>query len=82
MITQMNLKFKDDFYQVVKQYADSRGYMSVQELIREAVRDKIFDNLDMKESYKQVLQSDDANTFLGEKESEDFLNKLRKKSQF
>ncbi|MFW6014521.1 MAG: hypothetical protein ACOCZQ_03015 [Nanoarchaeota archaeon] len=80
MATQINLKFKDDFFEMAKDYADRRGYMSVQELVRDALRDKIFDDLEVRESYKKILKSKDANTFLGEVESKKFNEKMRKKA--
>ena len=78
MTTQINLKFKDEFFELAKNYADKRGYMNVQELVREALREKIFDDLDVREDYKKVLKSKDANTFLGEAESKKFHEKMRK----
>lgn len=80
MVSQVNLKFQDDFYTMTKDYASSRGYMSIQEFIREAVRDKIFDELEVSEEYKKVLQSKEANTFLSEEESEKFHEELKRKA--
>jgi hypothetical protein len=81
MTTQVNLKFQDGFYDLAKSYAESRGYMSVQEFIREAVRDKIFDNLEIRDEYKRVLESKDANTFSSVEDSKKFMNKLRKRAE-
>lgn len=79
MATQINLKMQDDFYELAKKYADKKGYLSIQELVRDALRDKIYDNLDLSDEYKKVLESKEANTFLSEKETKDFHNKLKKK---
>lgn len=80
MVSQINLKFQDNFFGSIKEYADSRGYMSIQELVREAIRDKIFNELEIKKEYIEKLKSKEANTFLSEKESEKLHNKLKKKA--
>lgn len=80
MVSQVNLKFQDDFYTMTKDYANSRGYMSIQEFIREAVRDKIFDELEVSEEYKKVLQSEEANTFNSIEDSKKFHEELKKKA--
>ncbi len=81
MTTQINLKFQDEFFDLAKNYAESRGYLSIQELVRDALREKIFDDLEVKESYKKFLQSKEANTFLSEKESKEFMESLMKKNK-
>lgn len=78
MTTQLNLKFQDDFFNIAKEFAKKRGYLSVQELIREALRDKIFDEHTVCEEYKKVLSSKEANSFSSIKESEEFIEQLRK----
>ena len=81
MTTQVNLKFQDSFFDLTKYYADSMGYLSVQEFIREAVRDKIFDNLEIREEYKEVLKSKDATTFSSIEDSKKFMDKLRERAK-
>ena len=81
MTTQVNLKFQDSFFDLTKDYADSRGYLSVQEFIREAVRDKIFDDLEIREEYKKVLDSEEANTFSSIEDSKKFMDKLRERAK-
>lgn len=81
MVTQINLKFQDDFYDLTKEYANSRGYMSIQELVRDALREKIYDDLDLREEYKQVLNSDDANSFSSVEHSKNYIESLRKKAK-
>ncbi|MFP4402218.1 MAG: hypothetical protein ACLFPL_03210 [Candidatus Nanoarchaeia archaeon] len=80
MTTQINLKFQDNFYKLTEQYAESKGYMSVQELVREALRDKIFEDMDVRKEYRESLESNDATTFLSEEDSETFLEELKQKS--
>jgi hypothetical protein len=81
MSTQINLKFQDSFFELAKDYADSRGYMSVQELVRDALREKIFDDLEVREEYKEVLKSKEANAFSSIGDSKKFINKLRKRAK-
>lgn len=78
MVTQINMKFQDDFFDLAKTYAETKGYMSIQELVREALRDKIYADLAVKESYKRVLQSKGANTFDSVKSSKKFMEELKK----
>jgi hypothetical protein len=80
MVTQINLKFQDDFFKLAKNYANKKGYMSIQELVREALREKIFNDLEIRDEYKKVLQSKDANTFLSEEDSKKFHEEMKKKA--
>ncbi|MFT7615261.1 MAG: hypothetical protein ACI8Y7_000064 [Candidatus Woesearchaeota archaeon] len=77
MTTQLNLKFQDNFFLLAQEYANLKGYMSVQELIREALREKIFDELDVKPEYSKILRSKEANTYYSKKESLKQLEKLK-----
>ncbi len=81
MTTQINLKFQEDFYNLTKEYADSRGYMSIQELVRDALREKIYDDLEVREEYKKILDSEDANTFSSIENSKSYIDSLREKSK-
>lgn len=49
-------------------------------MVRDALREKIFDDLEVRDEYKKVLQSDEANTFLSEEESEKFFEEMREKN--
>lgn len=80
MTTQINIKFQDDFYALTKNFADSRGYMSIQELIREALRDKIFDELELHPDLHKHLLSKEATTFIGQEETEKLFHEIRKKA--
>ncbi len=80
MTTQINLKFQDSFFELAKNYADSKGYMSIQELLRETLREKIFEDLEISDEYKKVLESKEANTFYSIKESKKFHNELKKRA--
>ena len=79
MSTQINLKLTKDFFNKLENYANDYGYISIQELTREALREKIYSNLDVKKEYKEKLKSIDANSFSSTKESEKFIESLKKK---
>ena len=79
MVTQINLKIQNDFFELAKIYADSRGYISIQELVRDALREKIFEDLEIREEYKKILKLKETNTFLSEEDSEKFHKELKKK---
>ena len=81
MTTQINLKFQDNFFELAKNYADSRAYMSIQELVREALREKIFDDLELNENYKEVLKNKEANTFSSVEDSKKFIDSLRERAK-
>ncbi len=80
MCTQINLKVTEDFFNEVKSYADEYGYMSIQELVREALREKIFEDLEVREEYKSIIAGKEANTFSSIKESKRFIDGLRRKA--
>jgi len=80
MTTQINLKFQDNFFKLAKEFAQAKGYMNVQELARDAIREKIFNNFEISDEYKKVLNSKEANTFMTFKDSEEFHKKLKKKA--
>ena len=77
MTVQINMKFQENFFELAKEYAERKGYMSVQELVRDALREKIFDTtLTGKEeelltrSYEnekkgKLISSDDLKSELG-----------------
>jgi len=79
--TQLNLKFQDTFLDKVKGYAQKHGYMSIQELIREAVRDKIDADFEVRDRYVEFLKTNkDANTFSSIAKSKQFMDEMRKKA--
>ena len=80
MTTQISLRVSEDFFQQAKHYAKIHGFLNVQEFIRDAAREKIFDNFEIKQKYLDRLDSKDANSFLSDNESEAFENELNKKA--
>jgi len=81
MTTQINLKFPDEFLNLAQDYAKAKGYLNVQELAREALRDKIFGELEVKPSYKKILASKEANTYLSDEETKKFEKELLKRAR-
>ena len=43
MTTQISLRVSEDFFQQAKHYAKIHGFLNVQEFIRDAAREKIFE---------------------------------------
>ncbi|MCB9370727.1 hypothetical protein H6501_03960 [Candidatus Woesearchaeota archaeon] len=80
MVTQVNLKFQDSFYELAMEYVEKKGYMNIQELLRESLREKIFENSEIRTEYKKVLASQEANTFHNFEKSKKILDKMRKNS--
>ncbi len=79
MTTQINLRIADSFLDNVKEHAKAQGYLNIQEFIREAIREKLYDELEVKSEYLERLKSKDANTFSSVENSKKIINKLRKK---
>lgn len=52
MVGQVNVKFPDDFYNLVMKVSKKEGYMSVPEFIRSLVRDYLADELSDEERKK------------------------------
>ncbi|MFT4326119.1 MAG: hypothetical protein ACMXYK_01320 [Candidatus Woesearchaeota archaeon] len=77
---QLNMKFQETFLEKIKDYALDNGYMSIQELIREAVRDKIEQPRELRDEYFTYLQhNEEANTFSSIEDSKKKIEKLRKR---
>jgi len=76
MTTQINLRFPEELLGNMKTYAQSHGYLNVQEFIRDTVRDKIYEDFELKEDYKKVLKSNDATTFISDKEADELDKQL------
>lgn len=81
MTTQINLRIPDEFHEQAKEYAKTHGFLSVQEFFREAAREKIFDNFEVRKEYIEILKSKEANTFLSDKESDEFEKELLERAK-
>lgn len=79
MTTQINVKITDDFKKEVENYSKENGYLNIQELIRTALREKMYDNYEIRQEYRKILESDEANNFKSVKDSKKIINKLREK---
>ena len=80
MTTQISLRISEDFFQQAKHYAKTHGFLNIQEFIREAAREKIFDNLEVKQEYLERLKSTEAATFLSDSESKEFEKELNERA--
>jgi hypothetical protein len=59
MTTQINLRVTEEFLSDAQRYADDHGYLSVQEFLRDAARDKLYR---VRDEYRARLESEDART--------------------
>ena len=81
MTTQINLRVSEDFLDEARGYAKSHGYLNVQEFIREAAREKLYEQNEVRVEYLKKLQSKDATTFLSENETEEFEKELEERAK-
>ncbi len=56
MVQQINLKIPDAFYEEAEVYAKSHGYMSIQELARDALRDKLYKIEEISDEEQREIQ--------------------------
>lgn len=80
MATQINLRVNEDFLEQAREYAKMNGFLNVQEFFREAAREKLFDNLEVRPEYLKRLKSKEANTFSSVEDSKKFIEGLKKKA--
>ena len=81
MNTQINLRMPQNMLTVAKEYARSHGFSNIQEFIKETVREKLFEDFEVRSEYLEKLNSKDANTFLSESETEEFEKELEKRAK-
>lgn len=80
MSTQISIRLSDDLLRMSKRYAKEHGYINVQEFFRDAAREKIFDDMEIRPEYIKKLQSKEANTFLSDEEAKEFIDDLRRRA--
>ena len=80
MTIQINIRMNEDFLEKARKYAKSMGFLNVQEFFREAAREKLFEDQEVRPKYIKRLKSKEANTFSSVKDSERFIEGLRKKA--
>jgi hypothetical protein len=77
---QLNLKLSNKLMNEIDLYLNEFGYNNAQELIREAIRDKIYGSDNVRTEYLEKLFTDkDFYTSIGEKQSLIELEKLKKR---
>jgi hypothetical protein len=81
MATQINIRVSENFLVDAKNYAKNNGYLNIQEFIRSATREKMYEQYELREDYVERLSSKDATTFLSDKEADDFDKELNKKAK-
>ena len=78
--SQINLKLPSKLICMAEEYADYYGYSNVQELIRESLREKVF-NEEVREDYvKKLVENEKNNEWVGKKKSEELLLEMGKKA--
>lgn len=80
MASQINLRFDDDFLKRAKTHAKLHGFLNVQEFIRETVREKLYDDVELNKEYIQRLHSKEAQTFVSEEEAQYYEKELEKRA--
>jgi hypothetical protein len=79
--TQINIRVSEDFLEEARNYAKFHGYLNVQEFIRDAAREKIYDQYEVREEYLAKLKSKDATTFLSDEEADEFDKELERRAK-
>jgi len=74
--SQINLRFSDELLLNAKNYAQNHGYLNLQEFIREAVREKVYDDRDIRGDYIEKLNTKDATTFISDSEADELDKEL------
>ena len=80
-VEKVNLKIPQKLLNLAEEYVLNYGYTNIQELIRESLRDKIFEEKKEREEYEEDFLKDmkeiqESSSYLKEKESMDALVKL------
>lgn len=81
MNTQINIRVSEDFLDDAKNYAKIHGYLNIQEFIRDAAREKIYEQYEVRNEYLEKLNSKDATTFLSDDEADEFDKELEKRAK-
>lgn len=81
MTTQINIRVSEDFLDDARDYAKNHGYLNIQEFIRDAAREKIYEQYEVRNEYLEKLNSKDATTFLSDKEADEFDKELENRAK-
>jgi hypothetical protein len=77
MTKQVNLKLSDKLFALATAHAEVYGFMNLQDFIRDAMREAIYDRMEIRPEYAEyVLNSPETNTFLSEEESKKVMEEL------
>ena len=77
---QLNLKISTKLMDEVDLYSEEFGYTNAQELIREAIRDKIYGSDNVRTDYlDKLLHNKEFNTSIGEENSKLELEQLKQR---
>jgi len=79
--TQINLRISEDFLEDARNCAKSHGYLNIQEFIREAAREKIYEQYEIRPEYLERLNSKEATTFLSDEEADEFDKELEERAK-
>ena len=77
---QLNLKISSQLYEEAQNYTKSFGYTNMQELIREAIRDKLFDSKIREEYVEKILNRTDYQETIGQQKSVESLERLQQRA--
>ena len=80
MTIQINIRISEDFFKRAKEYAKNNGFLNIQEFFRETMRQKIYDENEVKIDYLEKLNCQEATTFLSDKENEEFEKDLNNRA--
>jgi hypothetical protein len=67
MTSQINLRVTEEFLSDAQRYADEHGYLSIQEFLRDAAREKLYP---VRDKYRRRLESEDARQTLCDDEAQ------------
>jgi len=66
MSMQLNIRVSEEFMTTAKAFAQKKGFLNVQEFIRDAAREQMYE---VRPEFLERLKSKDATTFLSDKEA-------------
>lgn len=76
---QINVKLPEKLYEETQNYFKEKGYSNTQELIREAIREKVMSQ-EVKDDYINSLFQEDAIQDIGKEKSEQLLEKMKRRN--
>lgn len=77
---QLNLKISQQLYEEAHSYSKQFGYTNIQELIKEAIRDKVFEKALRNEYVEEILENPNFQESIGREKSAKSLEKLKQRA--